>query len=144
MNQISFRLLLLLGLGCLQPAFACSVSATPLVFGAIDPLVAAPTDSAAEVFVTCPAHTEYSIQLSSGNGSYLARYLVSGAHRLYYNLYADASRFTIWGDGSGGSATVAGSADSTGSTHTIHGRIPHDSTAVPGSYGDTIIVTISY
>lgn len=124
-------------------ALACSVSATDLAFGTINPLISGATDSASSITVTCPSSTSYSITLSAGNGTYAERELHSGTHVLSYNIYTDAARTIVWGDGTGGVA-VEGTADSDGTIHTAYGRVPHDPAAVPASYADSIVVTISF
>ena len=48
---------------------------------------------------------------------------------LAYNLYREASRSIIWGDGTGGSAVGSG----TGATHTVYGRIPSRQNVYAGS-----------
>lgn len=129
---------------CAVPAAACTVSVGSLAFGSIDPLAGAATDSAATIEITCPASAGYTISLGSGAGTYASRRLESGSNYLAYNLYTDASRTLVWGDGTGGSLTVNGMADSNGTVHTVYGRIPSQPTAVPGEYVDAIVVTIEY
>lgn len=123
---------------------ACTVSATSHAFGVIDPLVAVDHDSTSSVSVSCDTLTSYSVSLSAGAGTYGNRELVSGSDALMYNLYDDAARSRVWGDGSGTTVTVNGSADSGGTTHSVYGRVPHQPTAVPGSYSDSITVTVTY
>jgi spore coat protein U-like protein len=125
-------------------AQACSVNATGFQFGTIDPLVATDHDSTSTVTVTCPSLTSYSVALSTGSGTFSQRQMTSGANTLNYNLYADAGRTSIWGDGSGSSLTVSGSADNTGTDHTVYGRSPHQPAAVPGTYSDSIVVTVTF
>jgi spore coat protein U-like protein len=127
-----------------MPAAACTVEATSLSFGSINPLAAGNADSTSTVTVTCPATTAYTIALSAGSGTYADRQMASGANTLSYQLYTDASRATVWGDGTGSTATVDGSADGTGTPHTVYGRVPPQSTAVPGAYADTVTVTVSF
>lgn len=125
-------------------ALACTVSATGLAFGSIDPLSATDTTGTATVSVTCPAPASYSLSLSAGAGSYVQRTLTSGVLVLNYNLYTDVSATQVWGDGSGSTFVVSGSADSNGAAHTVYGLVPYQSQAVPGTYADTIVVTLSY
>lgn len=141
---------------CASPLCSCGVSTTALNFGALNPLAAGATDSAGSVQVSCGGVAglliPYRIDLSRGGGaSYGARRLASGANLLAYNLYTDNSRLTVWGDGSGGSSPVESSLllDLLGlappRTHTVYGRVPAgQSSAVPGSYVDTITVTVTY
>jgi spore coat protein U-like protein len=127
------------------PAIACDVSATPLNFGAMNPLDGAATDSVGEITVTCPASTAYSIAIDGGgSGDASARRMSSGAQALHYQLYTDPSRSVVWGDGTAGTLEVAGQADGTGTSHQVHGRIPAQPAATPGMYADSLLVTITY
>jgi spore coat protein U-like protein len=126
------------------PAVACSVSVAPLVFGPIDPLQGSDSDSATSIAIDCGGAMTYSIALSTGSGTMLEREMTSGDNTLAYNLYTDASRNLIWGDGSAGTVLVDGADPGTGSSHTIHAAIPSQPLAVPGSYGDSIVVTVSF
>ena len=136
-------LLLTLLLAC-GPAGACTVTAGSLSFGSIDPLANSATDSSSSITVTCPAPLAYTVAISHGQAGALQRQMASGAATLAYQLYVDASRATIWGDGTGGGVTASGNADATGTSHTVHGRVPAQPTAVPGSYADTLLITISF
>lgn len=127
-----------------SPAWACTVSASPFQFGVVDPLIVAETNSTSSVSVSCPSVTSYTIALSTGAGTFAEREMQSGAYSLIYNLYADAARTMIWGDGTGISTVVSGSASTAGTTHTIYGKLPHQPTAVPGVYSDSIVVTLSF
>ena len=70
------------------------------------------------------------------------RKMTSGANILNYNLYTNAARTTVRGDGSGGTSTQA--TNGTNVTRTVYGRIPALQNAFVGSYSDAIIVTIVY
>jgi len=123
---------------------ACSVAAQGLSFGSYDPLAGQRVDGAGNIAVTCDAGVAYGIALSSGNGPYAARLLASGADSLQYNLYTDASRVLVWGDGTGGTATVAGSGNGTATNVPIYGRIPSGQNVRSGSYGDNIVITVTF
>lgn len=125
-------------------AQACTVSATNHAFGTLDPLAGTDVDSASTVTVTCSTATSYSIALSAGNGTYDRREMVKGSDTLEYNLYTDAARTIIWGDGSGSTSTVSGNDDGTGTDHTVYGRIPSGQNPVIGSYSDSIVATVTY
>lgn len=133
-------------LAVLAPAAgrACTVTATSLEFGTIDPLMARDTISTASITVTCPSLTSYAIALSAGAGSYAQRDLIDGAATLAYNLYADSADTQIWGDGTGGSVVVNASAGTPGTSTQVYGRVPYQLAAVPGTYSDSIVVTITY
>jgi spore coat protein U-like protein len=138
------RAALLMSLLAGAPACACSVTASALAFGSIDPLAGTHTDSSNSITVTCPAPTAYSLAIGSGQSGTMQRQMSSGGATLEYQLYADASRATIWGDGAGGGITVSGSADGTGTSHIVYGRVPAQPQATPGFYVDTLMVTVSF
>jgi spore coat protein U-like protein len=72
--------------------------------------------------------------------------MANGTDMLSYNLYTDAGHTMIWGDGSGGTSTNSfGGLISLGSTSfTVYGRVPKGQYPMPGSFTDTITVTVTY
>ena len=134
----------------------CTVTALPVAFGIYNPLSVPPNLSTGSVTVIClpvlvPVGESYTVGLSTGgSSSFAARRLVAGANMLQYQLYADAPRSTVWGDGSVGSSTVAGSFSLSvlmpvSATHIVYARMPaHQSSAAAGAYSDTIMVTVTY
>ena len=77
-------------------------------------------------------------------GSYAARALSMGNERLLYNLYLDAARTIVWGDGTGGSQAGPGvTTHGAGGTTTayVFGRIKAGQDVAVGVYADTIRVT---
>jgi len=133
---------LLLGLAAHDARANCTVSAGSIVFGSYDVFSAQPLDGAGSIGIDCDLATPYSISLGTGGGSYGQRELASGPDRLGYNLYTGATRVIVWGDGSGGTGTVGG--NTAQASHTVYGRIPAGQNVPAGSYGDTIIVTVSF
>jgi len=126
-------------------SLGCTINATSLDFGSINPLIAGDATSTSTITVTCTALTSYSIALSAGGGgSFVERVMRSGANTLYYQLYSDVANTTIWGDGTGGSTVFAGSASGAGTTSNVYGRVPHQQSAFAGTYADSIVVTVTY
>lgn len=130
---------------------ACTVSVATLNFGgSIDPLAAAtPIDATSTLTVVCTNTTPYAVSLDAGlnaggAANFGGRTMKSGAHSLGYQLYTTAARAVVWGDGTGGSAPVSGTGIGSSQSLTIHGRLPSLSGVVPGTYSDTVTVTISY
>ncbi len=113
-----------------------------VLFGTYDTFSALHIESTGSVEVVCVLTTAYTIALSPGNGSYAPRVMKSGVHSLTYNLYTDATRTTIWGDGTGGTGVVSGNAII--ANHTIYGRVPAGQNVNVGSYSDSLIVTITF
>ena len=132
---------------------ACNVSATIVPFGAYNPASAAAKDGTGTVTVTCTVLValglSWTILLSSGgSGTYTSRQLNNGTATLNYNLYTTTGRTTIWGDGTGGTATVSDSVllaiGTTNFSYTMYGRIPALQDAKAGAYTDSIVATINY
>lgn len=153
---------LLLGLVPLQASAlctlvcSCSVSASPLAFGNVNPLSASPTYASATIRVECGGVAglliPYYIDLGAGGGGSAGnRRLANGSNYLAYNLFLDSNYTQVWGDGNG--STVRGSGfltlDVLGlsppQTHWVYGRIPGGQTSVkPMTYTDSISVTLTY
>lgn len=139
-------------------ATTCTTSATGVSFGLYNPLSGTPNNVTGTVSVRCQMvnssfdRVDYSVALSTGSsGSFANRTLRSGANPINYNLYADAARTQIWGVNGGGTTARAGTmnlfwfAPTVQNDLTIYGSIPAAQyNAVPGSYTDTIVVTVTY
>jgi spore coat protein U-like protein len=135
---------------------SCAVSTTNVVFGAINPLSLSNTDSVGGVTVSCGgiAGLLIPLQVDIGKGSsgnYAARTLVSGTNTLSYNLYQDSARSMVFGNATNGTVDASSSmllsalGIGTPVTIPIYGRVfGAQVTAVPGSYADTISVTLTY
>lgn len=135
---------------------SCSVAVdSHVAFGVFDPLPGTAQDAAGHFTVTCDLTLglldTYTVALSKGGaGSYSPRRMSSGALTLNYNLYTDAARTTVWGDGTGGSAIVSDPSLLTllghvVRTYDVYGRIlPNQQSTWPGSYADTIVITVTY
>lgn len=141
---------------CVAGLCSCTVSTTPVAFGTYSPLAFGNTDTTGSIKIGCGGVVglliPYNIAISAGgSGSYANRRMINGAYALNYNLYTDASYTTVWGDGSSATQIVTWGVtlDVLGlaplQTHWIYGRLPgRQLTAVPGSYTDTISVTLTY
>jgi len=135
----------------------CTASTTGMAFGVYNPLSAGPASSSGGILVSCTllsgaAVTDaVNVYLTAGSsGSYAARSMISGGSALNYNIYFSPAYQQIWGNGTGGSyfgtATLPMSpgAPSATATGTFYGQIPAMQDVMPGSYADTIVVTVNY
>lgn len=138
-------------------ASTCNFSVSPVAFGTYSPVLATPDDSAGTVTITCtnrppPGFVDisYVVRLGRGQaGSFATRQMAAGTSLLGYNLFVDAARTIVWGDGTAGTAVAATSFRLAGNktesiSHTIYGRIPARQAAQVGSYSDTIVVTLEF
>jgi spore coat protein U-like protein len=137
---------LCVGLGVLGAATAgaatCVLAAVGVVFGNYGTLSNTSLDGTGVVTVTCVLTDSYTIMLSSGDGSLLQREMQSGTNVLYYNLYTDAARSMIWGDGTSGTSIVSGSG--TLATYSVYGLIPGGQNVPAGVYSDSLVVTLNF
>jgi spore coat protein U-like protein len=127
------------------PASACTISTTSVAFGTYNPGSATALDGTGAVNLICPTsvRTGPVVSISTGNsGSYAPRRMNSGTNTLDYNLYTSATRVTVWGNGTAGTARVT--APRLTSSTPIYGRIPAGQNVRAGTYTDTLTVTVTF
>jgi spore coat protein U-like protein len=132
-----------------RPALAahCTISTTSVSFGSYDVFASTPTDTTGTVSFTCSGNADVTITLSKGGSStFNPRTLNGGSDTLNYNLYRDAARTTIWGDGTGSTATYTQLSvpNNTAQNLTIYGRISAAQDVRAGTYTDSVTVTIDF
>lgn len=133
---------LLISVGSAHAA-TCTVSTTSVAFGTHTFLTTSPSDSTGTISVSCDMVANYSIVILGGFSGTLARAMTSGSNQLGYNLFTDATRTVVWGDGSAGGGRVSGSG-TTGATHTVYGRIPAGQNVPAGNYSDALVVRVEF
>lgn len=127
----------------------CSVTANDLAFGNYTPGGGNVT-STSTINVYCTNTTTFDVQLSTGSSaSYAMREMVSGPNTLEYNLFLENTHTTVWGDTTGGTgdANGTGVGMATAVPFTVYGQLLDSATnqnAPPGSYSDTITVSVIY
>lgn len=126
----------------------CLISATNLDFGTAGLLNAAVTASSA-ITLNCTNQSPWTLALSAGGGSgaTVANRLLTrsgGTETVGYGLYTSSAFTTVWGDGTAGTSTVAGTGTGASQISTVYGRVPAQVTPRAGAYSDTIIVTVTY
>lgn len=134
-------------LGTALPANAwCSISVSGVNFGGYDVFAAAPTDSVGQVTLVCLLDDNVSVTISKGSSnSFTSRAMQNGTERLSYNLYRDAARTSVWGDGSNGTSSyVVPFVLLTNTPLPVYGRIPPGQDVRTGSYSDTVTVVVNF
>jgi spore coat protein U-like protein len=121
----------------------CTIAAMPVNFGLYNPLTPTPNVATGTVTMT------WTIALSPGNSSnFTTRKMLNGSSPLSYNLYTTAAYSNVWGDGSGATTVISGSALlSIGTSvypYTVYGRIPAGQDSAAGAFMDTIVVTLNF
>jgi spore coat protein U-like protein len=124
---------------------SCAVSATTLDFGSTGVLLAN-VDSSNTLSVTCSNTVPYSISLNgglSGATDPTQRKMTRSSEAVTYGLYRDAARSQTWGS-TAGTNTASGTGSGFAQSFTVYGRVPPQSTPSPGTYTDTIVITVAY
>lgn len=159
-----------IALGCFSPMAhaqapsllsSCQIRIEPVDFGEYSGITRAPQLSSGRVEVRClgrivsPAVT---LVFSTGNsGRFQERVLMNGVNRLVYNLYVDAARRIIAGDGSEGTSTLSlhesagglkqlrgGESGLANAIFRFYARIEGGQLVPAGEYTDQIRVTVEF
>jgi spore coat protein U-like protein len=122
----------------------CSASATNLAFGNYTGAV---NNSTSTVSVNCTSGTAYTVGLSTGlatGATVTNRSMTSpGSALLHYGLYSNSGHTINWGNTSG-TNWVSGTGNGAAQPLTVYGQIPAGEYVTPGSYTDTITVSVTY
>ncbi|MCA0401380.1 MAG: spore coat U domain-containing protein [Proteobacteria bacterium] len=124
----------------------CAVSNASLDFGnnaALTSLV----DASTTIGVTCTPTLPYQIALGQGLGSGVtnpaARKMTKAAETITYGLYRDTARSLPWG-WTNGTNTLGGTGTGNTVAVPVYGRVPAQVTPTPGTYTDTVTITVTY
>jgi len=124
----------------------CNVSSTSVAFPA-QSVLASGVNQTGTVAVTCTNTTPYNIELDqgAGSGATVTNRLMTGpsSATVAYGLYQDSGHTTNWGK-TDGTDTVAGTGNGSAQTLTVYGHIAAQTTPAPGSYADTVNVTVTF
>jgi spore coat protein U-like protein len=122
----------------------CRVTANDLNFGSASSL-SSNIDVNGSASVTCSNLTPYRVLLNNGlNGSGpTTRKMKLGAHTVSYGLYRDAARTLVWGNTSGVNS-LSGTGNGSAQALTTYGRVPAQALPPPGTYSDTVVMTVEY
>lgn len=134
---------------CRAMAANCSiVAATGVSFGSYDVFASVPTDSSGSITYRCRNVNKRSVRItlsSGGAGTYAIREMRSASDVQQYNLYLDAARTTIWGDGTGGSSFYQiVPPEDTNIIVFVYGRVPAGQDISAGTYVDSIVATMNW
>jgi spore coat protein U-like protein len=123
----------------------CNVGATNVGFGTVG-VVSSNVDATSTVSAQCSISLPYSVSLNGGNAGAIdptLRKMSKAAEQITYGLYKDSARAQPWGN-TIGTNTVAGTGTGLSQNITVYGRVPSQTTGSPGTYSDTIVVTVTY
>ena len=131
----------------LAQAPSCTISVTSVAFGSYNVFTATADDSTGTITYSCNnAAANISIALNKGSSStFSPRTLKKGSEALTYNLYLNAARTNIWGDGTGGTAVYTRANPPNSNVNVmIYGRITALQDVSAGNYSDTISAVINF
>jgi spore coat protein U-like protein len=126
-------------------AAACNInSAANLAFGQY---TGTQEDTTSTITVTCTNTTPYDLGLDAGTsaGATVTTRAMTGpaSALLNYSLFRDAARTLNWGN-TVGTDTLHVIGNGVAQFSSVFGRIPAAQALVPGSYTDTITVTLTF
>jgi spore coat protein U-like protein len=126
----------------------CQVQNAPLLnFGNTQGVLDSAVNGSTSIDIQCTNSTPYNVRLNAGTGTgatLVNRLLTGGAGAtVRYSLYSDAARTQVWGV-TDGTDTVADTGNGNVKTHDVYGQIPAQTTPAPGTYTDTVTITVSY
>jgi spore coat protein U-like protein len=128
---------------------ACTVATTGINFGSYDVFSSVPADSTGTVTVICNAFTliaRLDLGPSPNSGGFNPRRMkhVSAPDLLDYNIFTDASRSTIWGNGTSGTSSIFLSLvpRNVPQILTVYGKITAGQDVRVGSYSEMLLVTV--
>lgn len=130
---------------------ACFVNPPALAFGLYDGMSAAPATTSGVLSVVCdqvpPPIVTLSLGPSAVSGGFFPRRMRhdSGTDTLEYNFYTDTGGTSVFGDGTGGTATLSQRVQKNKPwSATIYGRIVPLQDVSAGTYADTLTLTIDF
>jgi spore coat protein U-like protein len=125
---------------------SCLLGTAPtLAFGTLTPL--ANNDAQGNITWRCTNGFNTVIKLGGGGTGNIGARAMGGPATLPYQLYTNAGRTTVFGDGTTGSTVpVSGVGYSSPATVTVYGRVLQADAAVAlnGNYTDAVLVTIVF
>ncbi len=131
----------------------CNVGSATLSFPAAS-VLSASTTATGSIAVQCTDTTPYSVGLDNGShasGSQRRMYSAATGSYVSYNLYTNSADSQAWSGGSSATACTNGAGTcylgtGTGAVQNIpvYGVVPPQVSPAPGSYNDSVVVTVTY
>lgn len=147
-------ILLLLAIGIAPAVHAtknCTITSAPAIldFNTYTPSSSTPDTAVGTITVTCNPNLTATLTMTRGtsSASYLPRTMALGGNLLPYNLYTTSAGNPppVWGDGSAGTVVVNLVTTPQNKTFTLNifGIMPINSDVPPGTYLDSVSLTIN-
>ena len=142
-HALRLALLALLMLAAQPAAAACDAVVSLVDFGRLD--LKDGGEITGRLEVVCDTPTTFEVALSEGHGDYrLRRMRHPDGAELRYNLYVDATKRRVWGDGvAAGTAVIQGQSDGRKPERfVIYGLVPPDQKVRSGGYQDNLVTIL--
>ena len=123
----------------------CDVSATDMLFGSVGSL-SSPVSATNTITVKCISGAPYSIALGAGLSNATnptIRKMTFGSNAVTYGIYQSPGTTQPWG-WTQDTDTVSGTGTGQTQSYSGYGIVPSQNLPMPGTYSDTIVVTITY
>ena len=124
----------------------CQILSTNTLDFGTNGILTSNVDATATFNVQCTDTTAYNVGLDAGStsgGTVTTRKMTSGSDTVDYKMFSDSGRTSNWGE-TVTVDTVAGIGNGASQTLTIYGRVPAQTTPAPGTYTDTVTITVTY
>jgi spore coat protein U domain-containing protein, fimbrial subunit CupE1/2/3/6 len=152
MNTKRLLIMLAMVIGTLYASNAhaqsCTISATSVNFGTYNVFNGSDVDSTGTVTYRCSSSARnITVGLTQGaSATFNPRQMQKGTEALNYNLFRDASRTTIWGDGTSGTSVyqLGNPPNNTNVSVTVYGRVPAGQDVSAGTFSDTVTAVINF
>jgi spore coat protein U-like protein len=127
----------------------CTITTTPVNFGAYDPVAAnatAPLDGSGTLTVACTKGTVAKVGLNAGANAQgaLRRMSQSATAYLNYEIYSDPAHTVIWGNTASDGLDIPAAPNKNPRNFSAYGRIASAQDATVGSYTDTVVATVNF
>ncbi len=131
----------------------CTATAGSVAFGAYDPVVtnaSSNLDASGTFTVSCTknaAGVRVDLGLGLNDDGASHRRMTDGTDFLTYELYSDAGRTTVWGEGAGGGSgkgVAYSPASKAAHTFTAYGRVASGQDVQAGDYADTVVASVNF
>ena len=133
---------------------SCTINAATLTFPSTagTSLTTTAVTGNTNLSVTCTNNSPYSIGMGQGNNySGGSNRMANGSNYLPYGLYVNSSLTNPWTTGASNSSCTTtndcylGTGNGSAQSVPIYGQVPTTATApVPGTYTDTVLMTVTY
>jgi spore coat protein U-like protein len=125
----------------------CFITTAGVAFGAYDVFATAPNDSTGTITYLCNSRANVTIELTRGSApTFGTRRMRNGTEQLFFNLFVDAARTRIWGNGTGGTGVYRRNNVPLNQNISVpvFGRIPAGQDVRGGNYTETITAIINF